>query len=58
MIVAEWLRRSISNIVRSTGVGSNPVVRTTNHKPTQLSILRSVDEYSEETLKAQALDAH
>ena len=29
-----WLRRSVSNLVRSTCVGSNPVVGTTNHKPT------------------------
>ena len=32
--VAECLRRSVSNLVRSTRVGSNPVVGTTNHKPT------------------------
>ena len=32
--VAEWLRRGVSNHVRSTRVGSNPVVGTTNHKPT------------------------
>ena len=32
--VAEWLMRSVSNHARSTRVGSNPVVGTTNHKPT------------------------
>ena len=32
--VAEWLRRSVSDHTRSTRVGSNPVVRTTNRKPT------------------------
>ena len=32
--VAEWLMRSALNLVRSTRVGSNPVVGTTNHKPT------------------------
>ena len=32
--VAEWLRLSASNHARSTRVGSNPVVGTTNHKPT------------------------
>ena len=43
--VAELLRRSVSNLARSTRVGSNPVVETTNHKPTQLSILpRLVNE--------------
>ena len=37
--VAEWLRHSVSNIVRSTRVGSNPVVGTTNHKPTVNSVV-------------------
>ena len=32
--VAEWLRRSVSNLVRSTCVGSNPIVGITNHKQT------------------------
>ena len=32
--VAEWLRRSVSNHAKSTRVGPNPVVGTTNHKPT------------------------
>ena len=32
--VAEWLRRSISNIVGFTRVGSNPVVETTSNTPT------------------------
>ena len=32
--VAEWLRDSAPNLVRSIRVGSNPVVGTTNHKPT------------------------
>ena len=32
--MAKWLRCSISNHVRSTRVGSNPVVGATNHKPT------------------------
>ena len=42
-------------------MGLNPVLRTTNRKPTQLSILpKSVNEYSEATLRAQAvmLQAH
>ena len=59
--VAKWLRCSVSNLVRSTRVGSNPVVGTTNHMPTvnQLSFLpRSVNEKSEVTLMAQALDTH
>ena len=57
--VAEWLRRSVSNLVRSTRAGSNPVVGTTSQQPTQLSILPwAVDEYSEVTLRAQALDTH
>ena len=37
--VAEWLRRSVSNHVRSTRMGSNPVVGTTNHKPTVNSVV-------------------
>ena len=32
--VAEWLRRNVSKLVRSTRVGSNPVVGNNNHKPT------------------------
>ena len=32
--VTEWLRRSVSNHTKSTRVGSNPVVGTTNYKPT------------------------
>ena len=32
--VAEWLRCSVSNHVRSIRVGLNPVFGTTNHKPT------------------------
>ena len=61
--VAEWLRRSVSNHAGSTRVGSNPVVGTTSHKPTanstQLFILpRSVNEYSEVTLRAQVLETH
>ena len=54
----ELLRRSVSNLLRSTRVGSNPVVGTTNpsQQSTQLFILpRSVNEYSEVTLRAQAL---
>ena len=38
--VAEWLRRSVSNQVRSTRVGSNPVVGATNHKPTVNSAIQ------------------
>ena len=57
--VAKWLRYSVSNFVRWTCVGSNPVVGTTDQHSTQLSILpRSVNEYSELTLRAQALDTH
>ena len=32
--MAEWLRRSVSNLVKSTPLGSSPVVGTTNRKPT------------------------
>ena len=32
--VAEWLRRSVSNRLGFTRVGSNPVIGTTNNKPT------------------------
>ena len=45
-------------------MGSNPVVETTNHKPTVNSAVhpyevgKSVNEYSEVTLRAQALDTH
>ena len=50
--MGEWLRRSVWNHARSTRVGSNQL-------STQLSILpRSVNEYSEVTLRAQALDTH
>ena len=59
--VAEWLRRSVSNHARSTRVGSNPVVEplTTSQQSTHLSILpRSVNEYSEVTLRAQALGTY
>ena len=61
--VAEWLRRSVSNLVGSPRVGSNSFSDTTNYKPAVLSavhFLRSVDEYSEATLRAQTvvLQAH
>ena len=58
--VAEWLRRSVSNHVRSTRVGSNPVVgNTTSQQSTQLSIHpKSINEYSEVTLRAKALDTY
>ena len=32
--LVKWLRRRVSNHTKSTSVGSNPVVGTTNHKPT------------------------
>ena len=35
--VAEWLRRSVSNLVRSRCMCSNTVVGITNHKPTVYS---------------------
>ena len=56
--VAEWLRRSASNLVGSTHVGTNPMVGTTKHKPTANSTVhqRSVNEYSEATLRAQAIE--
>ena len=47
--VAEMLRRSVSDLVTSNRVGSNPVVEplTTSQQPNHLSILpRSVNEYS------------
>ena len=59
--VIEWLRHSISNLVRSTCVGSNPVIGITNHRPTANTAGRlseSVNEYSEATLRAQSLDTH
>ena len=59
--MAEWLGRRVSNHATSTRVGSNPVVGTTNDKPTVNSAVypsRSVNEYSEVTLRAQALDTH
>ena len=31
--VAEWIRRSVSNLVGYTRVGSNPVADSANHKP-------------------------
>ena len=45
------LRRRVSNHARSTRVGSNPILGITNHP-------RSVNEYSEVTLRAQALNTH
>ena len=61
--MAEWIRRGVSNFVRHTRVGSNPVLtlQATSQQPIQLSILpRSVNECSEVTLRAQAvvLQAH
>ena len=41
--MAEWLRPSLSNHVRSPCVGSNPVVGTTNHKPTVNSAVHPSD---------------
>ena len=32
--VAEWLGRSVSNLMRSPCVCSNPIVGITDHKPT------------------------
>ena len=32
--VNKWLRCDVSNLARSTSMGSNPVVGITNHKPT------------------------
>ena len=55
MWVSEWLRRSVSNLVRSTRMGSNLFVGTTSQQSTQLSILpRLVNEHSEVTLREQA----
>ena len=62
--VAKWLRRSVSNHARSTRVGSNPVIGTTNHKPTVNSAVhpsevgKPVNEYSEVNLRVPALDTH
>ena len=59
--VAERLGRSVSNHARFTRVGSNPVVGITNHKPkvhSAVRLLRLANEYSEVTLRAQALDTH
>ena len=52
--VAEWLWRSISNHARSTRVGSNPVVSSSNHKPTVNPAVHPSEvgnEYSEVTLR-------
>ena len=35
--VAEWLRRSVLSLVRSTCVALNSIVETTDHKPTSNS---------------------
>ena len=35
--VAEWLRHSVSNLVRSSRMGLNPIVGATNHRPTVTS---------------------
>ena len=59
--MAEWLRRSVSNLVRSPCVGSNPASEplTRSKQPTQLSVLlRSVNDCSEVTLREQALDTN
>ena len=59
--VAEWLRRSVSNLVRSARVGSNPLVGMIDRKATvtQLSILpRSVNAHLEVALSVQRLDTH
>ena len=59
--VAEWLRRSVSNLVGPTRVGANSVADTTSHKPTANSAVhpslapRLVNEYSGATLRAQAI---
>ena len=52
--MAKWLRRNVSNNAQSTRVGSNPLIGTTNHKPTVNSaghpsevgkrVLRSISE--------------
>ena len=55
--MAEWLRRSALNLVRSTSVGSNPVDGATTHKQTTHSTFhptRSVNEHSEVTLRTNA----
>ena len=56
--VAEWLRRSVPDLARPVRVGSNPAAfGTTSQQSTQLSNLpRSVNEYSEVTLRAKAPD--
>ena len=41
--MAEWLRRSVSNLVKSTRMGSNPIVGTTNHKPISSSAVHPSD---------------
>ena len=45
--MAEWLRRSVSRLLGSTRVGSNPVVGTTNHKPTADSAVHPFEVGSE-----------
>ena len=41
--VAEWLRQSVSNIVRSNPVGLNPVIRITSQKPAVNSAVHPSD---------------
>ena len=56
--MVEWFRRSASNLVTSTRLGSNPIAEPliTREQAAQLSILpRSVNEYSEVTLRAQVV---
>ena len=59
--VAEWLRCSVSNLLKSTRVGLNPIVKplATSQQSAQLSILPgSGNEYSEVTSRVQTLDTH
>ena len=55
--VAEWIRRSFSNLVGYTHVGSNPVADSASHKPAANSAVHPSEVgkwYSEVILRAQA----
>ena len=47
-----YLRRSVANLVGSTRMGSNPIVGTTNHKPTANSAVHPL----EVVLRGQAVE--
>ena len=50
---SEWLRRSVSNHARFSRVGSNPVIGTTNDKPTANSAVHP-SEVGKRVLKSNS----